>query len=759
MRIVFVLLIGLFTLKSATVLAGPGKGPAAPTPPAPATDTPARGEQRGEVARLDVEDAAEPFVPARPRSEEDDDRIEALSLFAAGRIAEQEDHMLEALRRYERAVRFDPSSQTARRQAVVTAIRLSRWNEALRYAAKGDLGIDEAGVLWELAGHFAQNEQYAEALDFYRAARALQPEHRSTAYVILSLDVGRMAYLNRNYAEASDAFAEVIKALEHPEQYGLDERVYKGLLAGKEGATSLAQLYLLFAEAFLSAERFDEAVAALDKANKVTPDAAVHAFRLARVEDAKKEPAKALALLQKYFDAKAMSEGLVPYQLLVKLLGDLGRGGEVVATLEKLAKGEPEGENQILALFLAEQYRAAEQPAQAEPLYRAALKKTPSAAAYQGLAAVLRQSKRGTELVDLLGEIAGKTHELDALGGELKAIVADTELTAAMVTTARERHKADPDSLGFGPRLAVALLCLEAERFDDAAHFFELALKVNQESAKDLYRTWAAGLFAAKRYDDGAAILQRAIDERAVATGDATFHFMLSRALAAADKFEEAIDAARHAASLAPRAPQVAGWLAQLLSFAKRYDEAVEAGEDLIRRFDDADQSDLGRQEVHRARMILSNIAVLRHDTAAAEEYLAQILDEFPEDIGAQNDLGYLWADDSKHLQRALAMIERAVSAEPENAAYRDSLGWAFYRLGRYDEAVAELKKATAGDEPDGVMLEHLGDACAAAGQAEAAAEAWHKAQAAFEKEGDADKIARVKQKLADQPAKPAAGN
>ena len=55
-------------------------------------------------------------------------------------------------------------------------------------------------------------------------------------------------------------------------------------------------------------------------------------------------------------------------------------------------------------------------------------------------------------------------------------------------------------------------------------------------------------------------------------------------------------------------------------------------------------------------------------------------------------------------------MIQTAVNAEPDNIAYRDSLGWAYYRLGDYPRAVKELEKAAADPEPDSVILEHLGD-------------------------------------------------
>ena len=764
MRCAHLILIAVLAAFAGGVsLAEPGKNAPAAVPAAPKIEEKAQPTAAALPAALDLDDAVEPFVPLQGRSEEEADRIEALSLFAAARIDEQEDCLYQALRRYQRAVRFDPSSLAVRRQAVVMAIRLAdgdssqqekegHWHAALRYAAKHELGINEAGVLWQLAQHFAQQEQYAEALRFYRQARTLQPEKRSTGYVILSLDVGRMAYLTREFAAAADAFGELMEALEHPDQYGLDERLQKRLLTANEGATSLAQLYLLFAEAFLSAERFDQATAALEKANHLSPNAAANAYRLARLEDVRKQPAKALELLQQYFDAKQTSEGLAPYQLLVKLLTDLDRASEIISTLDNLHGRDPE--NQLLTLFLAEQDRAKEEFEKAEPLYMAVLAKTPSPLAYHGLAVAQHRLKHTAELLDLLGDVAAKTGELDVLGDETKVIAADSELVAALVELARDKHKADADSVGYGPRLAVAIVALEAERFDDAAEFFERAMKVNRESAKDVYRTWGVGLFSKQRYEDAATVLKRAIDERAVAAGDPTFHFLLSGTLVLGGKVDEAVAAAQHAASLAPRSLQVAGRVAWVLYYAKRYDEAAKAYEDLVRRFDEQDQSDEGRQQLHNARMVLSNIAVIKHDTAAAEEWLAQVLDEFPDDIGAQNDLGYLWADQSKHLKMSQAMIERAVAAEPENTAFRDSLGWVLHRLGRHDEAVAELKKAIVGDEPDGVMLEHLGDASLAAGQAEAAGDAWRKALAAFEKEGDAEKIARIKQKLGDQPQK-----
>jgi predicted Zn-dependent protease len=93
-------------------------------------------------------------------------------------------------------------------------------------------------------------------------------------------------------------------------------------------------------------------------------------------------------------------------------------------------------------------------------------------------------------------------------------------------------------------------------------------------------------------------------------------------------------------------------------------------------------------------------------------------------------------------------MIRKAVDDEPQNAAYRDSLGWVLFRLGRTGEAVAELEKAVA-DDADPTILEHLAEAYRAAGQVGKAKDAWRRAAEAHEKSGAPEKarVAREKSK------------
>lgn len=707
------------------------------------------------AASLDAEDAPERFVPLRPRTEEDENRLEAVSLFAAARVQEQEEHWHRALRLYQRAVRYDPASQPARRQAVLLALRQGHFSEAPRYVGDADWAAADARELKEMGKLLEESQHYAAALKLYRRARDAQADDHSAGFIVICFDVGRMAFITGDYSESAAALAKVMEALDHPDDYeGLDEWKRQSLGAGPKSRGDAARIYHLFAEAFIAAERCDDAAEALKKANEYAPDEPAQAFRLARVEHARHQPEQALALLETFFGSKQTGQGTAPYELLAKVLADLRRSSELADRLTALHKQDPR--NALLTLFLADQYREAKKWDLASPLYREVLAIAPARgedaglaiAASRGLADCLHRLGQTQPLLMLLGELAGTAGSLAQLGDDIKSLASDADLVTAIIEKARGLHRADPDSLGYGPRLATALLALDAQRYDAAEEFFQWALKVKREDAKMIYLLWALGLLAQEQNAQAADVLGRAIGERAAANDDPTLHYYWSRALLAADRNGEALDAARHALSLNGENAQLAYQVALALYIDKRYDEAADACRELIDRFDEREQSDSGRAVLHAARMLLSGVAVQQHDLAASEEWLEQVLDEFPADVGAHNDLGYLWADEGKRLHMALAMIEHAVASEPDNAAYRDSLGWVYHRLGRHAEAVVELEKAATGDAPDGVMFEHLGDAAVAAGQIDKARDAWQKALAAFEKLPDAEKIERVKKKL-----------
>jgi tetratricopeptide (TPR) repeat protein len=95
----------------------------------------------------------------------------------------------------------------------------------------------------------------------------------------------------------------------------------------------------------------------------------------------------------------------------------------------------------------------------------------------------------------------------------------------------------------------------------------------------------------------------------------------------------------------------------------------------------------------------------------------------------AYNYLGYMWADHNMHLDEAEEMIKRAVEIDPNNGSYLDSLGWLEFRQGKFDQALADLLRASKSlDREDPIVFEHIGDTYFKLHRVPEALEAWQKA-------------------------------
>jgi tetratricopeptide (TPR) repeat protein len=116
------------------------------------------------------------------------------------------------------------------------------------------------------------------------------------------------------------------------------------------------------------------------------------------------------------------------------------------------------------------------------------------------------------------------------------------------------------------------------------------------------------------------------------------------------------------------------------------------------------------------------------------------------------NYLGYMYVEENRDLDKAVTLIEKALASDPENGAYIDSLGWAYYKKGMLDEALEEISKAARYMPDDAVIREHLGDVYFAKGDLEKAAQQW---QLSLESDPEnrkvGEKLKRVKAKLKKQ--------
>ena len=81
-------------------------------------------------------------------------------------------------------------------------------------------------------------------------------------------------------------------------------------------------------------------------------------------------------------------------------------------------------------------------------------------------------------------------------------------------------------------------------------------------------------------------------------------------------------------------------------------------------------------------------------DEAGAIAEFEQVIMLAPEEPLGYNNLAYIYVDNGIYLQKALEMARKAVDLSPGNGAFRDTLGWAHYRLGEHAEAITEFTKA-----------------------------------------------------------------
>jgi len=124
------------------------------------------------------------------------------------------------------------------------------------------------------------------------------------------------------------------------------------------------------------------------------------------------------------------------------------------------------------------------------------------------------------------------------------------------------------------------------------------------------------------------------------------------------------------------------------------------------------------------ARALLSD---RQGNLARAEEDLRRIIALEPQNATALNQLGYTLADRTDRHEEALALLERAIAADPEDPAIIDSLAWAQYKLGRYEEALANLERAFA-VFPDAEVAAHLGEVLWMMGRHDDANRVWNEA-------------------------------
>jgi tetratricopeptide (TPR) repeat protein len=191
--------------------------------------------------------------------------------------------------------------------------------------------------------------------------------------------------------------------------------------------------------------------------------------------------------------------------------------------------------------------------------------------------------------------------------------------------------------------------------------------------------------------------------------------------------------------------------LAQVYSRLKRWKDAEDA---LVQ----AEKLSARNEEKKAVYFLQGALYERQKKYDLAEQSFRQVLQQDANDSMTLNYLGYMLADRNTRLEEAVTLIKKALVLEPQNAAYLDSMGWAYFRLGDYEQAEENLRKAADRTPNDATMQDHLGELYAKTGRLKLAAAHWERALDEWSKSAPADvdqqDVARVTKKLENTKVK-----
>ena len=128
-----------------------------------------------------------------------------------------------------------------------------------------------------------------------------------------------------------------------------------------------------------------------------------------------------------------------------------------------------------------------------------------------------------------------------------------------------------------------------------------------------------------------------------------------------------------------------------------------------------------------------------------AEVDMKKALELFPEQPLVLNYLGYSWVDQGINLDEGMRMIQRAVEQRADDGYIVDSLGWAYYRIGNYEQAVKHLEHAIELKPEDPTINDHLGDVYWKIGRRLEARFQWSHAR---DLKAEPDELVKIEEKL-----------
>ena len=285
---------------------------------------------------------------------------------------------------------------------------------------------------------------------------------------------------------------------------------------------------------------------------------------------------------------------------------------------------------------------------------------------------------------------------------------------------------------------------LSQERADEMALVHaHLALRLKPDL--DLAHLLIGEIMEAQDRNEAAIEAYRRIDPAARLAWAARLR--VADALGRMERTEEAVVELEFLAAERPDSFEPLYRIGNLLRMQERFGEAADA-------YDRAYQRVTKSEQHHWSLFYFRGISLERDGQwQRAEADFLKALELQPEQPYVMNYLAYSWVEQKLHLDEAQEMLVRAVELRPNDGYIVDSLGWVYYRVGDYEDAVTYLERAVELRPQDPVINDHLGDAYWQVGREQEARFQWRRSLS-FKPEADQVPIiaAKIERGLTTQP-------
>jgi tetratricopeptide (TPR) repeat protein len=589
-----------------------------------------------------------------------------------------------------------------------------------------------------------------QSIAYYKKALQIAPH---TAVLL-----ERLAEIEAKSQHTADAIVEARAALQadpsNVDAHRLLARIYVRALSDQSAGAA-------------QQEDLTKAVQQFEAVLQLAPNDTYSALWLARLYGFENHPDQAEKVLRGILQRDSDNEPALDQ--LSQLLIDEGRAPEAIALLTKASEDTSSPD---LYGVLGDAYSHAHDFANAEAAYRKAIAGDPSDASHRhGLAKALMAQEKYSEALEqfkTLTQTEPNSADNYLRMAELQRRLSQYDDAQASLTHAQQLAPGSLEIL-----YNQALLYEDENRFDAASKVLADAIaslrgqNAGQQNTNALTILYEQLGHVYNRGHNYSAAIDTFEDMAKLGTQAASrARLLLIDTYRADHQFDRAIDAAKQGLTQNPKDQDLTITLAMLYGEKAQTSEATALLRGLLKgndsdrliyldlaevqvsgkKFADAEQSaQKAEQLAHEssdkqsAWFMLGSIYERQKKYDQAEAQFRRVLEVNPDNAPVLNYYGYMLADRGIRVEEATSLIQRALKADPNNGAYLDSLGWAYFKQNRLTEAVEYLRKAIERQGNDPTILGHLGDAYLKMGDNQRAVEIFERALAQWKMAAPAD--------------------